>query len=100
MIKISRCFQDIRLFKAVTGMTYAEFTALLPAFAEALRRDTTTDMSWRQRQAGGGRKQTLLTAREKLFFIVLYITWYATVDVLAWLFDVDRAQPQRWVTTY
>jgi hypothetical protein len=100
MINIARCFQDIRLFKAVTGMTFAEFHALLPAFTEALRRDATTDTPWRQRQAGGGRKHTLLTAREKMFLIVFYVKCYATFDVLAWLFEVDRAQTHRWVRAY
>lgn len=99
MINITRCFQDIRLFKAVTGMTYAEFTALLPAFDAAVKQAKRTDRDLRQRQEGGGRKHTLLTGREKLFFIVFYVKCYATFDVLAWLFDVDRAQTHRWVTT-
>jgi hypothetical protein len=100
MINITRCFQDIRVFKAVTGMTYAEFTALLPSFVEALRQEQRADTRSRQRQEGGGRKHTLLTGREKLFFIVFYVKCYATFDVLAWVFDVDRAQTHRWVTTY
>ena len=58
------------------------------------------DSDRRQRQEGGGRKQTLLTGREKLCLIVFYVTCYATCDVLAWLFDVDRAQTHRWVTTF
>jgi hypothetical protein len=99
MINITRCFQDIRLFKAVTGITYAEFAAILPLFEEALNQTKRPDRNLRQRQEGGGRKHTLLTGREKLFFIVFYVTWYATFDVLAWLFDVDRAQTHRWVTT-
>jgi hypothetical protein len=100
MINITRCFQDIRLFKAVSGMTYAEFTALLPLFEEAMKHAPRTDRDRRQRQEGGGRKHTLLTGREKLFFIVFYVKCYATFDVLAWLFDVDRAQTHRWVTAY
>jgi hypothetical protein len=99
MINITRCFQDIRLFKAVTGMTYAEFTTLLPSFEEALNQAKLTDRALRQRQEGGGRKHPLRTGREKLFFIVFYVKCYATFDVLAWLFDVDRAQTHRWVTT-
>jgi hypothetical protein len=98
-INITRWFQDIRLFKAVTGMTYAEFNALSPAFVAALNQEKSTEPRCRQRQEGGGRKHTLLTGREKLFFIVFYVKWYATVDVLAWLFEVDRAQTPRWVTT-
>ncbi|GAK52152.1 hypothetical protein U14_03403 [Candidatus Moduliflexus flocculans] len=98
MINIARCFHDPRLFKAVTGTTTSEFTALFPAFLDALHQPTT--ITPRRRQPGGGRKHTLPTGREKLFFILFYVKCYATFDVLAWLFDVDRAQTSRWVTTY
>jgi len=100
MINITRCFQDVRLFKAVTGMTSAEFTTLRPEFEAALMQQTQTKRAPRQRQEGGGRKHTLATEREKLFFIVFFVKCYATFDVLAWLFDVDRAQTHRWVTAY
>ncbi len=100
MINIARCFQDIRLFKAVTGMTYVEFTALLPAVDAVLKQDALTNRSPRQRQQGGGRTHPVTSEREKLFFILLSVKCYATCDVLAWLFDVDRAQPHRWVSTY
>lgn len=100
MINITRCFQDLRLFKAVTGVTYAEFQALLPDFEAALEKQTRQRTPIRRRQEGGGRKHTLLTVREKLFFILFYVKCYATFDVLGWLFDVDRSQPQRWVKTY
>lgn len=100
MLNITRCFQDLRIFKAVTGMTYAEFQALLPDFERALAAHKQRATPTRLRQTGGGRKHTLLTGHEKVFFILFYIKCYATFDVLAWLFDVDRAQPQRWVKAY
>ena len=100
MLNITRCFQDIRLFKAVTGMTYAEFEALLPAFGSVLVEQKRKTKPTRRRQEGGGRKHTLMTVREKLFFIVFYVKCYATFDVLGWVFDVDRSQPQRWVKMY
>jgi len=43
MINITHCFQDIRLFKAIMGVTYAEFTALLSTFVAALAQTKTTD---------------------------------------------------------
>lgn len=100
MINITRCFQDIRLFQAVTGTTYAEFNALLPDFERALANTPTPDDPPRQRQKGGGRHHRLATGREKLFFILFYVKCYATFDVLGWLFDVDRAQPHRWFMAY
>lgn len=98
MINIARCFQDRRLFKAVTGMSLPEFTAVLPEFIAALHQSK--PRTTRRRQDGGGRKHTLNSGREKLFFIVFYVKCYATFDVLAWLFDVDRAQTYRWVAAY
>lgn len=100
MINITRCFQDIRLLKAVTGMTYPEFNAVLPHFVDALCQEQKTATPPRRRQVGGGRRHTLVTSRENLFFMVFYVKCYATFDVLAWLFDVDRAQTHRWVTAY
>lgn len=100
MINITRCFQDIRLFKAVTGTTHAEFNALLPEFERALSDKPTRVNPPRRRQEGGGRHHTLHTAREKLFFILFYVKCYATFDVLGWLFEVDRSQPQRWMKAY
>lgn len=100
MLNITRCFQDIRLFKAVTGTTYAEFHALLPEVEAALGEQTKQRKPARQRQEGGGRKHPLLTVCEKLFFILFYIKCYARFDVFAWVFEVDRAQPQRWVKAY
>ena len=89
MLNITRCFQDVRLFKAVTGMTSAEFEALLPAFTGALAEHKENTKPTRRRQEGGGRKHTLITGREKLFFIVVYVKCYATFDVLGWMFEVD-----------
>jgi hypothetical protein len=97
LINIRRCFQDIRLFTAVTGMTSAEFTALLPAFGAAGGQAKTGTL--RQRQEGGGRTHTVVTGREKLFFIVCSVNCDATCAVLAWLVAGDRAQPPRGVTT-
>lgn len=68
MINLPRCFHDRRLFQAVTGMNYAEFTALLPAFEESLNREQRPSKPARQRQEGGGRKHSLTTGREQLFF--------------------------------
>jgi hypothetical protein len=81
-------------------MNYAEFTALLPAVEKSLNREQRPSKPARQRQEGGGRKHSLTTGREQLFFIGFYVKCYATFDVLAGLFKVDRAQPYRWVTTY
>ncbi|GAK49339.1 hypothetical protein U14_00561 [Candidatus Moduliflexus flocculans] len=69
MINIARCFQDIRLFKAVTGMIYAEFNVLLPRFVDALgaegeRRDVRSSAS----DGRGAHTYVAHWAREALFF--------------------------------
>jgi hypothetical protein len=48
MINITRCFQDMRLVKAVTGTTDAEFNALLSDFERALARRPATATSGRR----------------------------------------------------
>lgn len=100
MLNITRCFQDMRLFKAVTGTTCAEFAILLPEFNAALTSAANRAKPRRIRREGGGRRHTLPSAREKLFFILFYVKCYTTFDVSALLFDVDRSQVYRWYKAY
>src|SRR5712692_8315625 len=70
-------FQDRpREFLAATGLTHAEFTRVLPAFAAAYRVLYPPDKTWegkaRQRQSGGGAKGILPQMEDKLLFILVY----------------------------
>ncbi|UBF29116.1 transposase family protein [Kovacikia minuta CCNUW1] len=51
----------------------------------------------RKRAPGGGRKATLRTSRDKLFYILLYCKCYPTFDWMSVLFDFDRSCAWDWV---
>ena len=51
----------------------------------------------RQRQPGGGRKGCLVSAEQKLFFILLYYKAYPTQDVMGLLFGITQGQVSEWV---
>ena len=50
-----------------------------------------------QKSRGGGRKPTIKRMPEKLFFVLFYFKCYPTFDLTRLLFDVDRAQSNRWL---
>jgi len=100
MLNIKRCFSNNRLMKALTGVTKREFYELLDSFKIELNVHVLNKRKIRQRKIGGGKKHTLKRAEGKLFFILFYAKCYSTFDMLSFIFDVDKAQPCRWVQQY
>jgi hypothetical protein len=90
-----KALKDERLLRAVIGMGKKEFFKLLEKFAPLVRR--LHYKRNRKRKAGGGRKHTLETAEEKLFFILFYMKCYPALDVAAFFYGVDKSQIKRWV---
>jgi len=93
-MRIDRALEDVRLFKALTGVSKQEFEELLPEFERVLaehfnRKD-------RKRIVGGGRKGALKTVKHKLFFILFFLKIYPTCDLAGFFFDVDRSKPCIW----
>jgi hypothetical protein len=97
MLNIKRALRSDRLMKALTGMTIAEFERLLPIFTVGLKKAQVKAKKERKRAIGGGRRHTLKTPTDKLFFILFYLKCYPTFDLAGLLYGVDRAQAQRWV---
>jgi len=97
MLNINRALHSDRLMKALTGMTVAEFERLLPIFTAALKKAQVKGKKERKRAIGGGRRHTLKSPTDKLFFILLYLKCYPTFDLAGLLYEVDRSQSQRWV---
>jgi hypothetical protein len=97
MLNIKRALRSDRLMKALTGMTVAEFERLLPTFTAGLKKAQTKAKKERKRAIGGGRRHTLKTPSDKLFFILLYLKCYPTFDLAGLFYGVDRSQAQRWV---
>lgn len=97
MLNIKRAQSSDRLMKALTGLTIAEFERLLLEFSAGLKKAHAKAKKERERAVGGGRRHTLKTPTDKLFFILFYLKCYPTFDLAGLLFDVDRSQAQRWV---
>jgi hypothetical protein len=97
MLNLDRIFQQDRLLRAMTGLNRKAFELLLPSFAEAYEQSRVNPEVKRKRAVGGGRKATLRTPREKLFYILLYCKCYPTFDLLGVLFDFDRSCAWDWV---
>lgn len=97
MLNLERIFKQERLLRAMTGLNQKAFEALLPSFAQAYEQSRLKPNDERQRAVGGGRKATLRTSREKLFYILLYCKCYPTFDLLSVLFSFDRSCAWDWV---
>lgn len=83
--------------KALTGLDYQEFTALVPAFGQLLLESKRTTLT---RKPGQGIKGKLDTVEKKLFFILVYLKTYPTFDVLACFFDNGRGRSCEHVHQY
>jgi DDE superfamily endonuclease len=77
--------------KALTGLSYEEFTDLVPSFEQSII-TLRMEEPGRQRKVGGGQKGKLKTVEQKLFFILFYLKTYPTFDVLAAFFDRGRGR--------
>lgn len=90
-MNISKLARDPRAVKAMTGLSWKEFTDLVPAF-EAAEREYRENKPNRQRKPGGGRKGHLKTTEDKLFYILFYIKTYPTFDIMAFFFGKSRGR--------
>lgn len=97
MLNLERILQNDRLMRAMTGLNRKAFEQLLPSFSEAYQHRQNQGHEQRQRAPGGGRKATLRTDRDKLFYILLYCKCYPTFDLMSVLFDFDRSCAWDWV---
>jgi len=97
MLSLERSLNDDRLLRAMTGLNRKAFEALLLSFTEAYQQRQTKPEAERQRAPGGGRKATLRTMQDKLFYILLYCKCYPTFDLMSVLFGFDRSCAWDWV---
>lgn len=97
MLNLERIFQQDRLLRAMTGLNLNAFECLVPSFAQAYEQSRVNRDVERKRAVGGGRKATLRTPCEKLFYILLYCKCYPTFDLLSVLFGFDRSCAWDWV---
>jgi DDE superfamily endonuclease len=83
----TRLFKNLRLCKALTGLTPVEIENLLPAFGSSLIAQSyeLRPIQQRKRKFGGGQKGSLPTVMDKLLFILIYLKIYPTFDVMGFL---------------
>lgn len=94
-MNIKKALNNERIMKAVIGMGKKEFNKLLMVFGPIVSR--VKYKRNRKRKAGAGRKHTLRTPEEKLFYMLFYMKCYPTFDVAAFFYGVDKSQCKRWV---
>lgn len=97
MLNLERILNQDRLLRAMTGLNRQAFEELLPQFAQVYECSLFNPLANRQRAPGGGRKATLRTIDEKLFYVLLYCKCYPTFDLLSVLFNFDRSCAHDWV---
>ncbi|MEO5570810.1 MAG: transposase family protein [Bacteroidia bacterium] len=92
---IQKALENDRLMRAVIGMGKKEFSQLLKKFSPLVNR--TRYKKNRKRKPGAGRRHTLKTPEQKMFFILFYMKCYPTLDVAGFFYGVDKSQIKRWV---
>jgi DDE superfamily endonuclease/Helix-turn-helix of DDE superfamily endonuclease len=97
MLNLERILKQDRLMRAMTGLNHKAFEQLLPSFIKAYECSVPHRQQERQRALGGGRKATLKTMEQKLFYVLLYCKCYPTFDLLSVLFNFDRSCAHDWV---
>lgn len=97
MLDLERILRSDRLLRAMTGLNRKAFEALLPSFTTAYEQRQMKPEGERKRAPGGGRKATLRTTQDKLFYILLYCKCYPTFDLMSVLFGFDRSCAWDWV---
>jgi hypothetical protein len=94
-MRAKKALKNVRLMKALTGMSPKEFDILLQVFEKILFEIASNKK--RLRAVGGGRIGLLASAEDKLFFILFYLKIYPTIDLGAWIFNMDRSRVSRWI---
>jgi hypothetical protein len=97
MINIQHVLKNDRLLKIFTGLHRQAFAELCESFGFVYERTQSPIVKPRQRAKGGGRKARLRRNEDKLLFILFYVKYYPTFEVLSALFGLDRGRAHRWV---
>ena len=95
LLNIRKALKNPRLFKALTGCSPVEFYALCIIFKQVYE-----NFKKEYSKSPAGRRLTLFTVEEQLFFILFYVKVYPTFDVAAFIFGVDRSSTCRWAHRY
>ena len=93
---LNRALKNNRIFRALTGISPEEFQSLLPVFTQFVIEVALSKQN-RKRGYGGGRQGNIRNPEKKLFFILVYLKTYPTVDVSAYMFNSSKTRVAEWV---
>jgi len=91
-MNLAKLSRSPRAMKAFTGLSYQEFTDLVPVFQQAYITIKSADKTRKRRVGWGGAKGKLPTYADKLLFVLFYVKNYPTFDVLGIMFDKGRGR--------
>ena len=90
-MELNRALKNNRIFRALTGITPEEFIQLLPLFTKILIESALSKKD-RKRGFGWWRNWSIKEPSQKLFFILVYLKTYPTLDVWAYMFNSSRTR--------
>jgi hypothetical protein len=100
MLDIHRALHNESVLRSLTGLRIKQFVELHRKFAIELSNRRIDTSAERQRAPGGGRRHTLENSEGMLFFILLYLKVYPTMELAGFLFGVAKSQTCTWVKAF
>jgi len=100
MLDIHKALRNESVLRSLTGLRIKQFAELHQKFDMELAKRKIDAKVERRRAPGGGRKHTLENSEDKLFFILLYLKVYPTMELAGFLFGVAKSQICTWVKTF
>ena len=101
MLTYEQLKNNARKFVSLTSLMPEEFEFLLPAFERAYLKaypvSKTMTGKKRERKAGGGRKGTLASMKQKLLFALVYQKSYPVQSIMGELFGMSQSQANEWI---
>lgn len=97
-MNINSALKSNRLCKSLTGLSPGEFSSLANNFNSYLLEVKIKANPNRKIAFGNGRPSNLKTIEDKLFFILMYLKCYPTLDVLGFFCNLDKSNCCRNVT--
>ena len=100
MLNIHRALHNESVLRSLTGLRIKQFIELHQKFSIELSNRRIDTQAERKRAPGGGRRHTLENSEGMLFFILLYLKVYPTMELAGFLFGVAKSQSCTWVKTF
>ena len=93
---ISPRFRQERQLRAVTGLSIKQISILLPIF-EVLIENQIEENKENKEKPNNGKVGALVTAKDKLIFILYYLKCYPTYDQFGFVFNMSGSSAYTWL---